>query len=120
MNDHLRTAEPATTGIATATQTHYTSFMKSAAIPQVRVEPELRTQLEAVLRPEETLSEFVEAAVRGALEQRVAQTEFHARGDAEWATWQRERNDFSAGKVIEELRAKLEMRRAVLLNRGHG
>jgi hypothetical protein len=35
--------------------------MKSAVIPQVRVEPELRAELEAVLKDGETLSEFVES-----------------------------------------------------------
>lgn len=56
--------------------------MKSAVIPQVRVEPELRAELEAVLRPGETLSQFVEASVRSAVEIRRVQTRFHERGQA--------------------------------------
>lgn len=48
--------------------------MKSAVIPQVRVEPELRAELEAVLQEGETLSEFVETAVRNAVEFRRVQT----------------------------------------------
>ena len=51
--------------------------MKSAVIPQVRVEPELRAELEAVLHQGETLSEFVEASVRKAVEFRRVQTRFH-------------------------------------------
>jgi len=42
--------------------------MKTAVIPQVRVEPELRADLDAVLLPGETLTEFVEASVRRAVE----------------------------------------------------
>lgn len=37
--------------------------MKSAGIPQVRVEPELRAELESLLKQGETLSEFVETRV---------------------------------------------------------
>jgi hypothetical protein len=54
--------------------------MKSAVIPQVRVEPQLRAELEASLREGETLSEFVEAAVRDAAARRRTQAEFIARG----------------------------------------
>jgi len=42
--------------------------MKTAVIPQVRVEPALRADLGAVLLPGETLTELVEAAVRRAVE----------------------------------------------------
>ena len=56
--------------------------MKSAVIPQVRVEPELRAELEAVLRQGETLTDFVEASVRNAIAFRRVQTAFHARAQA--------------------------------------
>ena len=46
------------------------------------VEPELRAELEAVLHQGETLSEFVEASVRSAVEIRRVQTRFHQRGQA--------------------------------------
>ena len=69
----------ATSG-ASATQTCYTWIMKSALIPQVRVEPELRAELEATLREGESLSEFVEAAVRDAAKRRRTEAEFIARG----------------------------------------
>jgi hypothetical protein len=39
--------------------------MKSATLPVVRVEPELRDELEAVLGKTQTISAFVEEAVRG-------------------------------------------------------
>jgi hypothetical protein len=38
---------------------HDTFAMKTAVIPQVRVEPKLRADLDAVLLPGETLTEFV-------------------------------------------------------------
>ena len=44
--------------------------MKTAVIPQVRLAPELRAQLDAVLTENETLSDFVETAVRRAVEHR--------------------------------------------------
>ena len=54
--------------------------MKTATIPSVRVEPEFRTEVEAVLGEGETLSEFVEAAVRASVQRRRVQAEFVARG----------------------------------------
>jgi Arc/MetJ-type ribon-helix-helix transcriptional regulator len=54
--------------------------MKSATIPSVRVEPELRAEVEALLADGETLSEFVESSVRQTVAQRRNQAEFVARG----------------------------------------
>jgi len=88
--------------------------MKTAVIPQVRVEPELRTELESVLRQGETLSEFVEASVRSAVEFRRVQNDFHARGEAAWAQFQRTGASFSTDEVMTELQAKVEARRQQL------
>lgn len=54
--------------------------MKTATIPSVRVEPKLREEVEQLLGEGESLSEFVEAAVRSAVRQRQNQAEFIARG----------------------------------------
>ena len=54
--------------------------MKSATIPSVRVDPELRAEVEALLGEGETLSEFVESSVRQTVVQRRNQAEFVARG----------------------------------------
>lgn len=54
--------------------------MKTAAIPAVRVPPELRQAAEELLADGETLSGFVEDAVRRNVEYRRAQTAFVARG----------------------------------------
>lgn len=61
-------------------QMRYTCSMKTATIPSVRVEPDFRAEVEAVLADGETLSEFVEAAVRAGVERRRLQSDFIARG----------------------------------------
>lgn len=92
----------------------HNAAMKTAILPQVRVEPELRSELESVLRDGETLSGFVETTVRSAVEYRRAQAEFHARGEAAWQAYRRTGISHPAGEVIAELRGKLEARRKSL------
>ncbi len=88
--------------------------MKSAILPQVRVAPQLRADLESVLRDGETLSEFVDATVRSAVEYRRVQNEFLARADASWAEYRRTGVGYPAEDVHAELDAKLQARRAQL------
>ncbi|MDP4301024.1 YlcI/YnfO family protein [Leptothrix discophora] len=88
--------------------------MKTAVIPQVRVEPELRTELDTSLREGETLSEFVEAAVRSALAFRQVQTRFHARGQAAWEQYLATGRSKSADEVLDALQAKVDARRRQL------
>jgi len=88
--------------------------MKSAVIPQVRVEPELRAELEAVLHQGETLSEFVEASVRNAVEFRRVQTHFHERGQAAWEHFQETGVSIPADAVLAGLQAKLDAKRRKL------
>ena len=64
---------------------HYDGRMKTAVIPQVRVEPELRADLDSVLLPGETITDFVEASVCRAVEFRRVQTDFDTRCDASLA-----------------------------------
>ena len=85
--------------------------MKSAVIPQVRVEPELRAELESVLQQGETLSEFVETSVRNAVAFRRTQTRFHERGQAAWEHYQSTGASVPAHEVVAELAVKLEARR---------
>jgi predicted transcriptional regulator len=59
--------------------------MKTATIPSIRVEPELREQVENVLVEGETLSQFVENSVRESVQRRRTQSEFVARGLASLA-----------------------------------
>lgn len=54
--------------------------MKTATMPALRVQPELRQAAEEILRPGETLSAFVEDSLRRNVEFRRTQKEFIARG----------------------------------------
>lgn len=91
-------------------QTHYTGIMKSAVIPQVRVEPELRADLDSVLLPGETLTEFVEASVRRAIEFRRVQTDFAARCAASLAAYERTGVSVPSDLVLSKLDAKVAAR----------
>lgn len=93
---------------------HYDIAMKDAVIPQVRVETELRASLDAVLRPGETLTDFVEFAVRNAVEYRRVQTAFTASCDASLAEYERTRVSIPAAQVIAKLESKLAKRRKQL------
>ncbi|MBK1690427.1 YlcI/YnfO family protein [Rubrivivax gelatinosus] len=88
--------------------------MKSAILPPVHVDPQLRADLESVLREGETLSGFVEATVRSAVQHRLAQKELLARADAAWAEYRSTGVSYSVDEVHAELQAKLEARRAHL------
>lgn len=85
--------------------------MKSAVIPQVRVEPELRAELESVLQEGETLSEFVETSVRNAVAFRRMQTSFRERGQAAWERYKAVGVTLSADEVLGKLQAKLDAKR---------
>ncbi len=88
--------------------------MKSAILPQVRVEPELRAELEAQLRKGETLSQFVEASVRRAVEVRREQALFYARGEAAWEDYQRTGLSVSVDEVFAKLQHELDLKRQQL------
>lgn len=92
----------------------YDACMKDAVIPQVRVETELRANLEAVLRPGETLTDFVELAVRNAVEYRRVQTDFASRCDASLAHYERTGVSTPAAQVVAKLESKLAKRRTQL------
>ena len=66
-----------------AAQTQCAGRMKSAVIPQIRVEPELRAELESVLRQGETLTDVVGAGVRNDIAFRQLQTAFSIRKAAQ-------------------------------------
>lgn len=54
--------------------------MKTATIPSLRVDPELRRAAESVLQNGETLSSFIEQSLRTNIDRRRFQQEFIARG----------------------------------------
>ncbi len=92
----------------------YTARMKTAVIPQVRVDSQFRSELESVLKQGETLSEFVAASVKSAVEYRLVQTRFHERGEGAWDAYQRSGISAPAGEVLAKLQAKLDARRKLL------
>jgi Arc/MetJ-type ribon-helix-helix transcriptional regulator len=85
----------------------YTFAMKTATIPSVRVEPEFRAEVEQVLGEGESMSQFVEAAVRACVSQRKSQAEFVARGMKSLASARRSGEYVDAGEVMQGLRSKL-------------
>jgi hypothetical protein len=54
--------------------------MKTASFPSLRVTPKLRQAAEKILQEGETLSSFVELAIRESIGRRQLQQEFIARG----------------------------------------
>jgi hypothetical protein len=81
--------------------------MKSTSIPAVRVEPELREELELVLRDGESLSSFVEASVRESIRRRQDQAAFVKRGMTSLSSARRTGAYLSATAVVGKLEARL-------------
>jgi Arc/MetJ-type ribon-helix-helix transcriptional regulator len=86
--------------------------MKTATIPSVRVEPELRAEVEHLLAEGESMSEFVEEAVRSAVRQRQNQSEFIARGLRSLEGARQTRGYIEADQVLMGLDAKLALAKA--------
>jgi Arc/MetJ-type ribon-helix-helix transcriptional regulator len=81
--------------------------IKTATIPPIRVEPSFRTEFEGVLEQGESLSEFVENAIRSTVQMRKTQTEFVRRGIAAIEETRRAGGGIPAVVVIAKLEAKL-------------
>ena len=81
--------------------------MKSASIPSIRVDPELRQAAEAVLREGESLSSLMEQSLRDQVTRRQLQHEFLARGLASRNEARRTGEYFDAASVHAELRGML-------------
>jgi predicted transcriptional regulator len=91
---------------------HYTGRMKTATIPAVRVEPELRERVEQVLGPDESLSSFVEVAVRETVQRRIEQGEFVRRGLASLEAARGGTGIVSAEQVLGKLQVRLDQARS--------
>ena len=85
--------------------------MKTAAIPAVRVPPELRQAAEDVLQVGETLSGFVEEAVRRNVEFRQAQMAFVQRGLASANAAKKSGKYVSSASMLGKLSRRLERAR---------
>ncbi|MBK8754889.1 MAG: prevent-host-death protein [Candidatus Competibacteraceae bacterium] len=77
--------------------------MKTASIPSLRVNPELRQAAESVLQNGETLSSFVEQSLRANIECRRLQQEFIARGLAARDEARKTGEYFADDEVLREM-----------------
>ena len=81
--------------------------MKTATLPPIRVAPDFKLELEGVLEQGESLSQFVENAVRATVTRRKTQAEFIKRGIAAIEATKRDGGGIPAEVVIAKLEAKL-------------
>lgn len=88
--------------------------MKTATLPSLRVEPELRESAESVLQEGETLSGFIETSVRETIQRRRVRSEFIARGLASREEAMRTGAYIDADVVHGELARKLAQARTKL------
>jgi len=89
--------------------------MKTATLPSLRVEPELRAAAESVLAEGESLSGFIDASVRESIERRRVRAEFIARGLAARDEARLSGDYVDADQVLDKLRRKLDAARARLV-----
>ena len=92
--------------------------MKTATLPPIRVAPDLRLELEGVLEQGETLSQFVENAVRATVAKRKNQAEFVRRGMAAIEETERNSSGVPADVVLAKLEAKLAAAKQFKAQRG--
>ena len=95
-----------------ASQVHYNLAMKTATLPSIRVKPELRSEVQALLNSNESLSEFVETSVRESVRRRRNQVEFIARGLASLENARRTDAYVDADVLIASLERKLSAAKA--------
>lgn len=86
--------------------------MKTATLPSLRVDPELRAAAESVLKEGETLSALMEDSLRRQVHYRKTQAEFIARGLASLAEAERTGIYYSAEEVLGELKEMLDAKRS--------
>ena len=97
-----------TADIAGVARLLYIRVMRSATFPPIRVEPEVRAEVEAVLREGETLTQFIEEAVVAAAAWRRVQSEFVTRGEAAIERWKQEGGGRGVDEVMTDLQARLD------------
>lgn len=85
--------------------------MKTATLPSLRVEPELRDAAESVLQEGETLSSFVETAVREQVALRRQREAFLARGLTALAEARKTNDYFAPRQSLDRLDAMIERKK---------
>ena len=86
--------------------------MKTATIPSIRVTADFREAAESVLKDGETLSAFMEDAVRKEVEIRLSQAEFIARGLASLEKAERTGEYHTTDDVLSMMQRKLDAAKA--------
>ena len=86
--------------------------MKTATLPSLRVDPELRAAAESVLNEGESLSAFVENSVKAQIHYRKTQAEFIARGLASLAESERTGVYYTTEDVLSMMKSKLDAAKA--------
>lgn len=92
-----------------------TFTMKTATLPSLRVEPQLRAAAESVLREGETLTSLIETAMRETIARRRTQDEFLARGLRAAQDAKQTGIYYAAEAVHDELAQRLDARRKQVL-----
>jgi len=90
--------------------------MKTATLPSLRVEPQLRAAAESVLREGETLTSLIETAMRETIARRRTQDEFLARGLRAAQDAKQTGIYYTAEAVHDELAQRLDARRKQVLS----
>jgi predicted transcriptional regulator len=85
--------------------------MKTATLPSLRVDPQLRRRAIQVLREGETLSSFAESAVRQAIQDRLDQAAFIKRGLASGALARQTGEYVSSEAMLRRLAKRLQQAR---------
>lgn len=88
--------------------------VSTVTLPSLRVEPELRDAVEGVLAKGETVSSFMEDAVRAQVQRRLVRAKFVEQGLAGLAEAERTGVFYSAEQVLGELLALTQARREQL------
>lgn len=86
--------------------------MKTASLPSLRVDPQLRAAAESVLKEGESLSSLMEDSLRRQIDYRKTQAEFIARGLAGLAEAERTGVFYTTDDIEELMRKKLEEAKA--------
>jgi len=89
--------------------------MKTSSLPPVRVDAEFRAEAESVLHDGESLTGFIEATVRRAVEHRQVQAAFEAGARKSLAKYKRTGASKSVAEVFEGIEAKIKKKRAQVL-----
>ncbi len=81
--------------------------MKTATLPALRVSPVLREAAQRALRPDETLSRFMEASLERYVAHRAAEDDFIARGLRSASAARESQRYQPAAAVLDKLASRL-------------